>query len=403
MNRKGFALIATIFIVIAVALFAITITYFISSSSRVAVLNYRSLNAFYIANGGFQYYLNQLKQDDDWSTPPIQETKVFSDGVFIISTTDEETSRITVTVTALYTVEGKTYKRKLRSTVLGNPWAFTEEYIIYWGGGGYSGGETDIKSDVTIDGNVFVDSDIDLRSGTVINGDVRATGNVTGYTEGVTGTIETYVDPPENVPHVNEDHYNALIAVAEASPEADQTWSGTNDLSGWIFVDGDCLFDGDAVINITGSATIVATGTFYIDNGVTLGEHLTVIAGGNVDFKNRVDSGKSNQWYSSTKIEIKNAQSAGDVNFREGNAFITAGNIKFGNNAWFNGLLFCEGSLYFGNNNEYEGNMIAGYVDQIGSYSHLVLNPGLVGYEEMPGLDPGPIKPTDIEMWDEIY
>ena len=112
-RRAGFTIIAAIFIVVIMALLAMVISTFIASDAIMAVRNYYSLKTFYIANAGAEYYLQQLSQSADWSTPPAKETKNFAGGVFSIATTDEARKQITLISTGTLTQEGKTYQRSV--------------------------------------------------------------------------------------------------------------------------------------------------------------------------------------------------------------------------------------------------------------------------------------------------
>lgn len=404
MKRKGFTLIATVFIVIAVTLFAVTITSLVSSGSHIAVKNYQSLNAFYIANAGFQYYLKQLSVDPDWSSPPTQETKAFSGGVFTTSTTGESANQVTITVTGFFTSEGTTYQRMLRSTITkAGGWSFEDDFVLYLAGTG-EGGVTNIGNNVIISGGIFSNSDIDIGSNATIDGDTQSTGDITGDTGGVSGTIETYVPTPETVPSIDTTYYDAEIAVAATYP-ALPPWSGSKILSGKYYIGGNGIFANDATISITGSATIVATGTFLANNNVIVGDNLTVIADGLITIGNNVTIGKNNIWYSSTGFDVGNNAESGDVNAGEGTSFITPGYIDMGNNITFSGLLFCEGTLILGNNTDFEGIIIAAFIDSIGENSEISLNSGLVDEGLIPGLESGSgtAEVMDIETWDEIY
>ncbi|MEA3492763.1 MAG: hypothetical protein U9R38_00035 [Candidatus Margulisiibacteriota bacterium] len=409
MKKRGFTLIATVFIVVAVTLFAVTITTLVSSGSHISVKNYESLNAFYIANAGFQYYLRQLKVDDDWSSPPAQATGQFSDGVFSIATTGESANFITVTVTAYYTVEGTTYQRMLQANIVkSGGWSFEDEYVMYWGGGGIGGGgdATQIDNNVTITGDLFADNDIDVGSNVTINGDTQSTGDVSGDTGGVSGTIETHVPTPETAPFIDTTYYDDQLAIAATYPSGNQSWNGNRTLSGLYYVNGDAAFGNNANISITGSATIVATGTFVVNNNVVIGDNFSVIADGLITIDNNVIIGKNNIWYSSTGFDVGNNAEAGDeISAGEGTSFITSGDIDIGNNIDFNGLLFCEGTLILGNNTDFDGNIIAGFVDSIGENSDINLSPELVDQTLIPGLESGSgtAEATDIETWDEIY
>ena len=63
-NKKGFTLVAAIFILLVMTLLAVTTSTFISSDAVIAVKNYYSQDAFYVASSGMEYYLKQLDDDE---------------------------------------------------------------------------------------------------------------------------------------------------------------------------------------------------------------------------------------------------------------------------------------------------------------------------------------------------
>lgn len=400
-QKRGFTLIATLFIVLIVTLFAITVASFVSSGSFLAVANYHSLDTFYIANAGFQYYLKQLRLDDDWSTPPTQETKVFSGGTFAVTTTNESKNRINVRISAYLTPEGTTYRRILQSLITRvGGWAFEDEYAIYLGGGGGGTGEvTNIDNNVVITGDIYLDNDVDLGSGVIIDGDIESTGNITG------GTGETQVATLDAVPTIDTTYYDNELATAATYPPGDESWTGNKTLSGVYYVNGDVFFGNNATINITGSAVIVITGTFLTNNSGTVGDNLTIIAGDVITIENSVTIGLNNVWFSSVGFNVGNIGEFGDITAGEGTAFITPGFIDIGNSIDFNGLLFCEGTLTLGTNTDFDGTIIAGFVDSIGENSNINIDPDLVDETIIEGLDSGSgsEEATEIETWDEVY
>lgn len=141
---------------LVIAVLAIIASTFLSSDAYVSVKNYYSLRAFYIANAGLEYYRLQLKGVSDWSTPPTQETKVISRGVFVISTTNEAKKQITILSTGLFTAEGKTYGRTLQETLVKkNVIPQFAEYGVYAGSPGSAGAELKFQDASQIVGNFY--------------------------------------------------------------------------------------------------------------------------------------------------------------------------------------------------------------------------------------------------------
>ncbi|MFH1683392.1 MAG: pilus assembly PilX N-terminal domain-containing protein [Candidatus Margulisiibacteriota bacterium] len=407
-NKKGFTLVAAVFILLVMTLLAITTSTFVASDAVVAVKNYNSLDAFYIASSGMEYYMKQLDGDDNWSTPPAGKVKDFSGGTFIIETTNESRNRITFTSTGLVTVEGTTYSRVIRPTIQRTTGGLSDilsEYVVYWGGGGSGDGST-IDNNATIVGDIFINSDLTLGNNINITGDALSTGSIeVGSGTSVTGTIETGIEPPYPPPTLETTYYDGQIAVAATSSLESQIYDDTT-FSNTTYVKGDVTFDLNANISVAGNAVIVATGKVTVKNNVIVGDNLTVIAGGIIDISNNAILGKSGVWYSSTAIIVGNNAEVSDVEVGEGTQFITPGDVTFGNNIEFYGFLYVGGDfIQTGNNFYFEGNMIIGGDINVDENTTLILNPDLVDPGDIEGLTGDESGPETFEIteWEEVY
>ena len=93
----------------------------------------------------------------------------------------------------------------------------------------------------------------------------------------------------------------------------------------------------------------------------------------------------------------------GDVHVGEGTVFITPGDVTFGNNCSFAGLLYSEGTVIIGNNMDFEGLLLAGNLEDIGENSTFTLNPDVLDWDSILGLGGGEEAGTEITTWDEVY
>lgn len=406
-DRKGFTIIAAIFIVLVLTLLAITTSTFISSDAVIAAKNFHSQSAFYIAASGVEYYLRQLDVDDDWSAPPTTETKSFSGGYFSITTSDESKNRITFTVTGITTIGATTFRRGIRSTIRrtgGGLGSIAEDYVLYWGGNTAGTGEATIGNNVAITGDILANSDIYLGNNTTVSGDAYSSGDISGDTTGVNGDIEEDYEMPEEPPSLESTYYDDQIAIAATYPPGEKTYSGNKTISGVTYVNGNVIFHLNSTINVTGVATIVATGTVLVRNNVTIGDNLHVIAGGLITFENNIQIGKYGIWYSSVGFDVANNAEVGDVGVGEGTAFITPGDIDFGNNITFDGFLYAGGTLTIGNNMDFSGLIVAAEVESIGENSTLDLNPDVIDWDSLMGFEGTEgSEETHLTDWDEVY
>ncbi|MDD5593653.1 MAG: hypothetical protein PHG97_02785 [Candidatus Margulisbacteria bacterium] len=405
-NRRGFTIIAAVFIILVVAVFALVTLSFVSSDAVISVKNYYSLKVFYISEAGAEYYTKQLKGDSDWTTPPTVETKAVGGGYFSIVTSQEAQDSITFTSMGVLTIEGRSYTRAIRislsrSNILSD---LSKNYAIYMG----SGDGATIGNSSIVRADVFVSGNLTLGSGAQITGDAAATGNISGGT--VLGSRETYVPPPANPPTLDSAYYDNLTIEAKANPTYPR---GNRNFSGSL-APGTHLVDGNVTIGspsqstltLTGVTTIVATGSILIGNSQTIGNYLTVIAAGPITIGNSSRIGDGGLWYSGISITMGNSPDIADVASGIGTAFITPGNIVAGNSCDFKGLVFAGGSLTMGNSLQFSGLIVAEQVT-IGNSAILSANPALSIYD-IPGVS-GNLEgggqegaAIDIVNWGEI-
>jgi len=402
--RKGFTLIAAVFVVLALAFLAITFSTYISSHSRLAVVNYICQDAFCIAESGLELYLKELGQDDDWSSPPPPLTREFSGGMFSVTTTNESRRRITVLSTGMITIEGKTYTRTVRVAAnAGGLQSLAQEYIAYYTGGGNSSWVTSLDNNVNMGGHVLVNSSLELNLNDTISGDAFAAGDITGPTSGITGTVEPFAQMPDEVPTLETSYFDSQLATAATYPPGDKIYSGTQNLSGTTYINGNVEIANSANITITGVATLVATGKFVVNNLATVGDNLTVIIGGKIDVKNDLTVGTIGIWYSGENIEVGNNVIIGGTDDYEGSRFVTPGNITVRNNCLLDGLFYASGQVSIGNNLDYSGMILTGYLKNIGENAILNLAPDTLDWNaigEIVYREEGEIV---ITRWDEVY
>lgn len=387
---------------------AFTVSTFLSTDSIIAVKNRNSLQAFYIASSGMEYYLNELERDSDWSSPPTTESHEFGGGLFTITTTNEQKNSITFTITGLFTFEGETYQRAVRPTIqrtAGGLGDILAEYVLYWGEG--SGGDGSfIDNNATIIGNMYTGSTLEIGTNVNVSGDVESIDDViVGAGSTIEGELQTGVEPPYGQPSLETSWYDSQIAIAATYPSGNQSWD-SQAISGTTYINGDLTMKNNANITVTGVATIIVTGNISLQLNVIVGDNLTVIAGGAINISNNVDIGLDGLWYSSVSIDVGNNAEVSDVNVGQGTIFITPGDVTFGNNIEFYGFLYAGGDfVQTGNNFYFEGNMIIGGDINVDENTTLVLNPDLVSAEDLIGIGEGMegVETIDVTSWDEVY
>jgi len=414
MPKKGFTLIAAIFIVVGMAILGLTTVALVASDSGISVKNYKSLQAFYIADAGLEYYLKQLADSNDWSVPPpVLEEQDFNNGVLTLAVLSASANQVTFSSTGRVTQGLVSYERVLAMTVTRDPGGvggIISDYLIY---GGSGGGATNVGNNVVINGAIFVDADLIIDNNSFISGDAYASGEITlGGGASVTGTIEPSSDLPTTFPTLETTFYDGLLAQAALQPAGDWTITTSTLFAAQspYLVNGNVTFQGGETISTSGSVIVAATGNVSVGNNAIIGDNLSVIAGGSINMANNVTLGKSGSWYSAGDLDVGNNFEIGGVGSGEGTAFLAKGDIQLGNldvnDGKFNGLIFCEGDfIQTGNNFHFEGNILAGHMGLVGNNATLLANPTLVSLVDIPafGVSLGEVGEIELTNWQETY
>lgn len=356
--KQGFTLIAAVFIVVIISLMAVVASTFIVSDASIAVRNYQSLQAFYLAEAGFQYRLQALKNPAAWSNLPTSEVKSFGPGLIAITTSNSVEGKHTFIVAGTITQEGKTYSRRILATVaLADLDALSQSNAIY------------SNNDVSIGNNAQI-------SGEASSGEAATLALDTSY-------------------------YDNFISTAQTNPTFDgnKSFSGSLD-AGTYYVRGDVTLDSLSV-NGTGEVIIVATGTVSVSNNKNIGDNIKIIAAGLVTIGNAVTIGQDGLWYSSTGLQLGNTGEIGEVVAGGGTAFLTPGVVEVGNTCQLAGLVYSGTSFAGGNNFSFSGLLLSNGDVTIGNDAILTANPNLLDFNGLPGLsipNPG----LTIISWQEL-
>jgi len=229
-KKRGFTLIAAIFVMLVFSLLVITTSTLVSSEAVNAVRSYYSQRAFYIAEAGLNFVIaSSLEGNDDWSGFD-QLSLDFAGGTFTVENISPETNSAVLRSTGVYPAGGLTSVTRViqqgitQEAVL--PQAFY--YALYWNN---SLGTSDrlnvggILFNADIEGNVFGDGNFNVRSGSsVSDGQIYVT---EGYDVTGSGSYSWEViseQPPwpalDNTYYTNLiNYYDALIPTFEVDPD----------------------------------------------------------------------------------------------------------------------------------------------------------------------------------------
>jgi len=191
-NRKGFALLTIIFIMLVLSVLVVGIVALFFSGANIFVKDYSSDKAFYIAEAGKAYAMKRLGSDTDWSSAEgFPLTNDFAGGQFSCSLEGATTHEAWLISVGTITREGTTYLRGIKGKIIRSSSGLGEF-------------------------GMFAEGDITIGDNAEINGDLSATGTITiGDGGSVSGEVNENADPPTDPPTVDSTYYDMMIATAE--------------------------------------------------------------------------------------------------------------------------------------------------------------------------------------------
>jgi len=234
-NASGMALVLLIFIMLIAALISVVALSLLSQGVMSGLWSSDSVEAFAIAVGGKEWYLQQLAGDTDWSNESSQTDIPLGSGTFDI--TINSTSSKTVDFTVTGKVSGYHNQITQREvSIIADRKPKAAKFAIFWQQDGpgtrlnfnNSGSGTDVSGDFWSVGSSRINSSSEVTNGLVYYGQGEA---VTG-----SGSYSTQaVAPPfPAMPAVNTATYDTLMADydSDISGNGNPWQSGTINLTG---------------------------------------------------------------------------------------------------------------------------------------------------------------------------
>jgi acetyltransferase-like isoleucine patch superfamily enzyme len=356
--------------------------------------------AFFIANAGMECYLELLKADSDWSTPPAVFTnQAFGAGTFTVTYSNQAADSIDVTSTGKVTGwDGNSAQRVIIQHITkaaGAGTTFADFALFYGGGDGTI--TTDIKKNETIAGDIFIKGNLDIGKNCTITGYVSATGAVdVGNGTNISEGADEYVTQTVTQPTITTTNYDNLIAIASDEPSGDRLFDAET-ISGITYVDG------DVTINdyIDGSGTIIVTGAVDIKANTDIGANITIISGGALLMRKNGTVGKSVTFYSSSDIELKAGIVLGNgAGAGEGVILLSPGNIVLGNNTTIAGFVFGN-DITLGTNLDLTGNLSGNRLISLSQGAVVTKDSTKVNYNSIQGFDAGQSINITTSSWQE--
>ena len=301
------------------------------------------------------------------------------------------------TITSTGTVGGIDKTLTLRAKVSGGLWPPPfNDYALFWANPTSSQNTLQLANNASVVGSVFCYGGIEVRnSATVTNGEVYATGSVSG---GGTYTVGDVPDPPPDRLQFDTSYYDALIAQAAARPKGDWNLSNNKQYSlggQTLLINGEVTVSNNSTV--TGPGKIVATGDIEFQNNSAIRGGVDLISGARLYLYNssQIET-YGNVLFARTSITLENncATSGGSM-------FVyTPGSLSMSNNGAFHGI-FWGGVVGLKNNAGVVGSVYADQLDGNKIWNNVTIQHAEPDFQPPPGVPPGEPITVTIGAWAE--
>lgn len=98
MGNRGISLVAVTIVMLLIAVFSLLVASLMSTGGISSVTDMQAEQAFYVAEAGMEWYLEEMEHNNNWKTPPAVKTdQAFGAGTFSITYANESVHQIDVT------------------------------------------------------------------------------------------------------------------------------------------------------------------------------------------------------------------------------------------------------------------------------------------------------------------
>ncbi|MBU0574034.1 MAG: polymer-forming cytoskeletal protein, partial [Candidatus Margulisbacteria bacterium] len=369
--KKGFALLAVVFVIVFFAVVGLVIVSMLSSESILAQKQLNSTQAFFVAAAGLNFYLTtSLEGDSDWRDN-VGVAKNFGKGYFVVSFTADNRNRGTLEVTGYVNNVSRKISGSYSRTSSGGgglPGAFS--YSMYSGNAG--GYDLVIENSVTITGDFYYYGDVTMQNsasltdGTMYSLDLDLQGSSSV-------AADDLAESPD-VPELDTSSYDAYFSELShaASSALSIKKSQTYNLSGSTHYFTSVSISGNATL--VGPGTIVVkTGDFSLSGNGNIGDDVVIIAANNVNLSSNGSVGDNLKVYAQDDITLESSLVVpADALFYSQN-----GDISTGNSSLFTGVILApNGEVTLSNSSNGINGLI--YCDSLVMENSVVFNGSIV-------------------------
>jgi hypothetical protein len=312
-DERGAALVLALALLTVLPILAVAMVFLGRYETAFLIRQRVSDAAFYIADGGVEYALNELQQSSNYTGPTTYSVGNVGQFIVSVSTQGQPSGYYVITSTG-YVPNSTSFqaKRIVNSVVkLAQQISPVFQNAIASEGNLTLQGTTVVNSDnPTGEGNIYSGGNILLQNNATVNGNASAVGTIT--TQGKNTTITGGEDPgvaPLTFPTVNTTPY---ISQAQAGGTYNGNYIVASDekigplyingnlviqgnykvtLTGTVFVTGSVTLQGTPdTFSFTGSQALVASGNIVMQGNAEEGIPVVISVNGNVTLQGNIST-----------------------------------------------------------------------------------------------------------------
>ena len=281
--NKGIALVLVTFLVAACSLVAVVAFSLLAQGTTTGLGLSESMQAYAIAVGGKEWYLEQLEADNDWTDEASQADIALGPGSFDIVVNSVSANSVSFTVTGAVTgYVDQTVQRQISLSAKRLPKA--SRFAVFWGED--TGSNLQLKSS-TINGNFWSRGNTDVDRRSLVSG-ISYCPDIRSITGDGTFTEQKINLPYPDMPQIEQTSYNDLMNFFDSYINSYGTGSDIGQNSDLV-LNGEIIgcrdFITDRNITISGYGYIVASRDILLHSDRKDRGTLTISpSGGNIYF-----------------------------------------------------------------------------------------------------------------------
>lgn len=301
-KKNGVILVAAMAIMLIVAVMCVVLASMLGVTARGSLDYWRSTQAFALAQGGLNWYMEQLANTADWDTTVNQSGISLNPGTFDVVLSNKASpqsdattaTRMDIAVTGKMTgSDGQIVQRTMSQRVWKLPSA--SKFALYWG---RRTGTTLTLTNVAIDGDYWSIGTTAIPAGSAVTDGSAyypTTENITGagtytkvnvgafpYFSGFTGSTSTYSTPAINSAYYTGlmTNYNSIISACSSSSTINQNANLTLTGNTVCCRTFNTNTTGSGTVTISGNGIIVANRDIFLNTTNTNGRNLVITPSG---------------------------------------------------------------------------------------------------------------------------